>query len=239
MIVYLTTNLVNNKKYIGIDTKNNLEYFGSGLYIKKAIKKYGKENFRKEVLEICENKEDLLNSEIKWILFYDAVNSKDFYNIHPGGQGGDIRTFLTEEEEKLWCDNISKGKKGLKKGVPLSDLNKAGISDGLKKYYDNGGKAPLEGKSHSEETKEKISKSNMNKIFSEEHLLNLRKANKNKDVSGEKNPFWGKGDQVSGSKNPMYGKTYYQVWVEKYGKEVADKKLLDLKIKLKESRIKK
>ena len=239
MIVYLTTNLINNKKYVGIDSQNNPEYFGSGLYIKKAIKKYGKQNFKKEVLEICDNKEDLLKSEIKWILFYNAVDSKDFYNIHPGGQGGDIRIFLTEDDEKLWCDNISKGKKGFKKGVPLSDSNKSGISEGLKKYYENGGKAPLEGKTHTKETKEKISKSNTGKIFSEEHLLNLRNANKNKDVTGDKNPFWGKGDQIRGDKNPMYGKTYYQIWIDKYGKEIADNKLSELKAKLKENKNKK
>ena len=44
------------------------------------------------------------------------------------------------------------------------------------------------------------------------------------DFSGEKNPFYGKGHMISGEKNPMYGKTFYDVWVEKYGKEIADKK---------------
>ena len=47
MIIYKTTNLVNKKIYIGQDSKNNPEYLGSGAIVKKAIKKYGKENFKK------------------------------------------------------------------------------------------------------------------------------------------------------------------------------------------------
>ena len=44
MIIYETTCLVNEKKYIGFDTNNNPDYFGSGLLISRAINKYGKEN---------------------------------------------------------------------------------------------------------------------------------------------------------------------------------------------------
>ena len=50
MIVYCITNKINGKKYIGSDSKDNSEYYGSGVYIKKSIKKYGKENFIKEIL---------------------------------------------------------------------------------------------------------------------------------------------------------------------------------------------
>ena len=49
MIVYLITNLINGKRYIGMDSKNNPQYLGSGTLILKAIKKYGKENFKKEI----------------------------------------------------------------------------------------------------------------------------------------------------------------------------------------------
>jgi hypothetical protein len=224
MIIYLTTNLINGKKYIGIDTNNDPNYLGSGLYIKQAIKKYGKDSFTKEILEVCENKEELLDKEKKWIIKYNAVLSEEFYNIHEGGTGGDVRVFMTKEKINKWRENISNGKKGLKKGIPLSDKNKIGISKGLKKYYENGGVSNRKGVKLSDETKRKISESNKGKKFSDEHLKNLKKAFKNRDYNGEKNPMYGKGEMFTGKKNPMYGKTFYQIWVEKYGKEIADQK---------------
>ena len=231
MIVYLTTNLVNNKKYIGVDTKNDSNYFGSGNLIKKALKKYGKESFKKEILEVCDDKESLLIKEKEWIAKFDAVNSKEYYNIHEGGVGGDVRIFMDAEKIEKWCANISNGKKGLKKGVPLSELNKKGISEGLKKFYKNGGVSNRVGVKLSDETKQKISDSNIGKVFSEEHLENLKKAFKNRDYDGAKNPFYGCGEKIKGEKNPMYGRTFYDVWVEKYGKEIADLKMEEWKQK--------
>ena len=61
MIIYKTTNLINSKIYVGQDSKNNYNYLGSGIIIKKAIKKYGKENFKKEIIEYCNDKQKLDN----------------------------------------------------------------------------------------------------------------------------------------------------------------------------------
>jgi hypothetical protein len=56
MIIYKTTNLINNKIYIGQSKYNNCDYLGSGSLLKKAIKKYGKQNFKKEIIEYCHTK---------------------------------------------------------------------------------------------------------------------------------------------------------------------------------------
>ena len=56
-IVYLTTNLVNNKTYVGkhrvVGDLFDDEYIGSGSIMLSAIKKYGKNNFKKDILAIC------------------------------------------------------------------------------------------------------------------------------------------------------------------------------------------
>ena len=50
--IYKTTNIINNKIYIGKHktTDPNDDYIGSGKHLWRAITKYGRENFKKEVL---------------------------------------------------------------------------------------------------------------------------------------------------------------------------------------------
>ena len=87
MVIYKVTNLVNGKIYIGQDSKNNPEYLGSGAIIKKAIKKYGKENFKKEIIDWSNSKNDLNTKEIFWIKEYNSTNHNIGYNITEGGGG--------------------------------------------------------------------------------------------------------------------------------------------------------
>lgn len=64
-LIYKITNLTNNKVYIGKhETENkNDDYFGSGKLIRKAIKKYGMNNFKKEILFECHSKEEMDQKE--------------------------------------------------------------------------------------------------------------------------------------------------------------------------------
>ena len=59
--IYKITNLTNGKMYIGKHITSDLDdgYMGSGIVIKNAIKKYGRENFRKEWLMFCEDEEEM------------------------------------------------------------------------------------------------------------------------------------------------------------------------------------
>ena len=63
------------------------KYFGSGKILKRAIKKYGENNFSIEILCEAESYEDLAEKERYYIALSDAVNRKDFYNIGRGGEG--------------------------------------------------------------------------------------------------------------------------------------------------------
>ncbi len=86
-VIYCTTNLVNGRKYIGLDSYNKPNYFGSGSIIRQALSLYGKQNFVKEILEDgITNEQDLNEAEQYWINYFGAVKSDLFYNIIPGGK---------------------------------------------------------------------------------------------------------------------------------------------------------
>ena len=98
--IYLTTNLINGMKYIGQHYGDlNDAYLGSGKNLKEAILIFGKENFKKEILEICENYSHLNEAEKKWIKFYDAVANKNFYNIASGGANSNPLAGMSEEQK--------------------------------------------------------------------------------------------------------------------------------------------
>lgn len=75
-IIYKTTNLVNGKIYVGQHyTSADDGYLGSGNILIQSIKKYGKENFIREILEHC-NLDNVNEREIYWITLLNAMNRK-------------------------------------------------------------------------------------------------------------------------------------------------------------------
>lgn len=88
-LIYKITNLINNKIYIGCHITKNIDdsYFGSGSVLNKAIKKYKKENFKKEIIYFCVSKEEMFNIE-KQIVNEEFIKSNNNYNIKLGGLGG-------------------------------------------------------------------------------------------------------------------------------------------------------
>ena len=87
--LYKITNLVNNKIYIGVHktAKLNDRYMGSGKVLNAAIKKYGLENFKKEILEFFESDSAMFFRE-KEIVNEDFLLRQDTYNLRRGGNGG-------------------------------------------------------------------------------------------------------------------------------------------------------
>jgi len=87
--LYKTTNIVNNKFYIGMHTTSNLNdgYLGSGKYLKNSIKKYGIENFKVEILEFFDDRNTLASNE-KLTINEDMLKDPLCMNIKGGGFGG-------------------------------------------------------------------------------------------------------------------------------------------------------
>lgn len=84
-IVYKTTNKINGKFYIGKHQTTDLNdgYFGSGKLLKRAIKKYGKENFLSEILHVFQTEEEMNQKEKELVII-----GKMSYNLCEGGKGG-------------------------------------------------------------------------------------------------------------------------------------------------------
>lgn len=86
--IYKITNLLNGKIYIGQTRMCNYNwkrYYGGGLLISKAVKKYGKENFAKEILLECDCQEDANEAEQFYISEFNSTDKKIGYNILYGG----------------------------------------------------------------------------------------------------------------------------------------------------------
>jgi len=130
--IYLITNLTNQKKYVGLTTKTIQERFESHWNratkersaIQMSMKKYGKENFKIEEIEVAPNKEVLYERELYWIEHYNTFKG-DGYNLTIGGGG------ITDMSQEI-RDKISKSKTGKKiaklQGLKRSNKNRLHIS---------------------------------------------------------------------------------------------------------------
>ena len=116
MYVYIVTNKINGKKYIGLSVNKKpsfrKSYFGSGRLIKQAIEKYGKDNFSKEIIRDFQNENDARKFEKELIETNDAVASPMFYNLAGGGYGGASPGRVLSQLTK---DKISKSLSGRKR----------------------------------------------------------------------------------------------------------------------------
>lgn len=183
MIIYKITNLINNKYYIGKDVRNNPNYYGSGKIIKRAVKRYGKENFKKEILETCDNIETLNDREIYWIEKLQSMYPNG-YNLTKGGTGGDTYNIQSDENKekiksKRWNTVVERYGGVFNKGKKMTDEQRKKISESKTgQKYKNRKKIKL-----TEEHKKNISKSNKGKLVREETKKKLSLILKGREFS--------------------------------------------------------
>lgn len=126
-MVYLVTNLVNGKQYVGITNDLHTRWRahrkatrdGLGL----AIRKYGVENFTVEVIAKTPSRKRVLELEVEFIKARGTLSPKG-YNLTTGGEAGRV---VTEESRRK--QSLSKmGKPSPRKGAVLTEETKQLIS---------------------------------------------------------------------------------------------------------------
>lgn len=166
--IYVTTNLINGKMYVGqrkINNKNGkgwIKYLGSGTHLENAIKKYGKENFDRKIIDIAFNKNELNYFEYYYTKIFNSVNNDNWYNMIYGGKcGGGMKGKKFTEDHKQKLSESKKGDKNPNYGKKyteeeLKELSKRVSGKNNPMYGKCKEESPMYGKKHSEETKQKM-----------------------------------------------------------------------------------
>ena len=220
--IYITTNMVNGKRYLGqkrFDEWNKWKtYLGSGKAFKNALKKYGKEKFSRNIVCFCYSEEELNKTEYDLSVFLNVVENQDWYNLEYGGNG--CSGYHHTEETKKHLSEVLSGENHPWYGKHHSEETKFKISEKRK------GITPAnKGKQATEETKQKLRDAwkNRPRIFSDEVKQKMSESHqnisdetriklRNAQIKRYENPEEHKKQSVtmSGNKNPMYGKHHSQ-----------------------------
>ena len=187
--VYVTTNLKTDKHYIGDHSTNNIEddYLGSGLTLKKSIKKYKKKNFKREILEHFKTKQEAFDAQERWINEYNTLVPNG-YNISPKGGVGVTGCFSEETKRKI-SESITgeknpfygkihtketKQKLSIAASLRTGDKNVMFGKDLYNLWVDKYGKE--EADNRLQKMKNKMSKTRKGRILNENHRKNISKS---------------------------------------------------------------
>lgn len=189
--IYCIERIKTNKKYIGQHIGSiNDNYWGSGVAITQALKKYGKGEFKKYVLEYC-SIEDLNEREIYWIKFYNTFLGEGYNRDNGGKSNSGFWANLDEVSKKEIHQKRLNNRPGDFKErclIAFQSRDNKVIGDKLKgrKYspqtIEKMSKAAL-GREVSKETRDKISKGKLGKTLTPEQCKNISDATKGKPKS--------------------------------------------------------
>ena len=203
--IYITENLINHKKYIGQKKSKTFlreKYLGSGTYLRRAINKYGKENFKVVMLDTAESREELDEKEIYYIAKYNAQSDPNFYNICAGGESGvGGPKFKGHKHTKESKEKIGNSCRGELNGF-YNKHHSTETKEKLKLAWKRRRQTPV-----SETTRKKMSEAKKGKTLTKEHKLKISLAQK-----GEKGNNYGK--QIPQEiKNKISKTVSNQVWI--------------------------
>ena len=110
--IYKITNMINGKFYYGVHSTEQINdnYMGSGNGIRNAIKKYGIENFKKEIICVFEDREQALTFE-KSLVSEQLILDPMCYNSTVGGNNPSSRKGKVSKTNLLKGDQRTENQK--------------------------------------------------------------------------------------------------------------------------------
>jgi hypothetical protein len=164
--LYKTTNLINERYYLGMHSTNKLNdgYLGSGTRFYKELKKYGRENFTIEIIEFFDNRQELSEAEKK-LIKEEHILDKNCLNLRNGGTGG----FKDYEHGLIFIKSGEKTRFSKSNCPSNSEEHRKKASERMKKRWEDGKMRHIpklnnwKGKKHKKESIEKISSSKKGK----------------------------------------------------------------------------
>jgi len=200
--LYKTTCLITGRYYIGMHSTSNLDdgYMGSGLRLRRSIRKYGVDNHEKEILEFFDTREELAIRE-KEIVNFELIKEDMCMNLVAGGNGGFISVEGYKKGAKKMNEIINQRKKDDKE---FAEKCRLVVSNALKQMHKEGKITPPDwtGKKHSDVTKQKMSESSKGKGIGENNSQygtcwitkdGTNKKIKKEDIGSYLNKGWVKG----------------------------------------------
>ena len=110
--IYKTTNLSNGKFYYGVHSSKTLDdkYLGSGSVLNAAIRKHGRDNFKREIIALFNDRQSALLYE-RELVTPELIKNHNCYNAHVGGNSPPQRFGIVSETVKLKGDERTKAQK--------------------------------------------------------------------------------------------------------------------------------
>lgn len=220
MIIYKITNNINGKCYIGQTVGKLAERMAAHFHsvnkkinhpLYDSINKYGKENFKVEIIEICSSIEELNFLEKYYIKQYNSINREFGYNLTDGGKN----SRLSEASKQKIAKKATGRKKSKEECLAISKRNK---DREVPSHVIEAMRQANIGKKHSQELRDKMRKSRIGKKLSEETKEKMRESSRKRIITKELSEKY--------TTRSMLGKKHTQTTKDKI-KETKRLKFLD------------
>lgn len=221
MIVYLITNKVNGRRYVGITTLTLEERWKKHvassrcpksrtykqMSVVKAIAKHGPKNFKKKIIEKCSTADAMNEAEVRWIAELDTQDPSKGYNLTAGGKAtmkgrkhtAATKALMRESQAKANADPETRKKKSAAAVIRMARPHcAAAIKAGNARFMANG--MPEDVKQKLREAMSGERNANYGKPMPEERRAKLSAAHAGKVLSLEHKAAIAKG--VAGKSSP-------------------------------------